>query len=606
MLGLTPRSSGSVELEPVPLGKGGEGEVFSVKSHSIAGLLPADVLVAKTYFEPEINQRRDKLKAMISSPVAGEGVAWPQAMLFNDSKVFQGYLMHKLESKTNREWLYLANVKDRRQVAPDFDVRYALVAIRNLAAAILSVHAAGHRIGDINESNISVSATGTIFIVDTDSMQITADDGTIYPCTVGKPEYTAPELTHGSLRDHPRTSETDVFAFAVAAYQLLSGGATPHQGVFDPNNPDDPMSNVERIRKGILPSLDPNLARTFGFSPKPGVPVHAFPDFFREHIKGFLSVDPTSRISPTRNLNTLVRELDAYVANLEKCSQQKLHWHPRGAACEWCAEAATSGVDPWGTQTVLHAPKQVSLPAIGFDKGGSPQNLPNRAPAAVAGQQAHQANQYASGQPQQTQGQYSPQQYASQQQQSPAQAAPQRPAKIKGKVTVEYADGSWGQRPQLSQLFRQSPRFAIWAMKEETPGILKFWWPIERKLASPLGLILGLVLGAVFSAAWFFFSTMFAATMDPGILKTLVSYLGLAAVGTTFIATLILAFSALRDRARTKKKHGSLKNFAAENTGKTVLRFLPLGFFYGMPIVVILACLLVFGLTIFAKNVARA
>src|SRR5690606_7730111 len=126
--------------------------------------------------------------------------------------------------------------------------RYAYAAVRNLAAAVLAVHGTGHRIGDLNESNIFLGADATVLIVDTDSMQIAARNGVTFPCAVGKPEFTAPELTHGSLRDNPRTVETDIFALAVAAYQLLSGGATPHQGSFDPQSDDDPMGQVERIR----------------------------------------------------------------------------------------------------------------------------------------------------------------------------------------------------------------------------------------------------------------------------------------------------------------------------------------------------------------------
>lgn len=603
MLGLTPRGSGSVTLETTPLGKGGEGEVFSVLSHTLSGIADAEHLVAKTYFEPDTNSRREKLKAMISSPVAEGGVAWPVAMLFTEDRDFKGYLMPKLESKTNREWLYLANAKDRRNVAPDFDVRYALVAVRNLAAAMLAVHNAGHRIGDVNESNITISANGTIFIVDTDSMQIRASDGTTYPCTVGKPEYTAPELSHGSLRDHQRTRETDVFAFAVAAYQLLTGGATPHQGVFDPNNPDDPMSNVERIRKGILPNLNPNGAIVFGFQPKPGVPVEALPSFLKDHLIAFLSVDPADRLSPNRDLHTLIRELDAYVLNLVQCGKQKLHWHQPGSPCGWCAAASKSGIDPWAAEIVQSAPKQMTLPAIGFGSATPANPTPQRAAPAIAGQQAHQANQYAAGAPHA----YAPAapypgQYPSQSAQT---AAPQRPKKIKGKITVAYADGTWGVRPPLSRLFRQSPRMAIHAMKEETPNVLKFWWSIDRALANPAGVALGFLMGLVFAFAWPAVSYQIANQMPNEPWSLPLVFAGLGAGFTAFLASTVLSISALVDRAKARKQ-GPLSNFKSESLIKTLLWYVPIGFFYGMPIVIILAGLLLFGLVTLARAAARA
>jgi len=594
MLGVTPQGNGPLVLAPTPLGKGGEGAVYSVVSHNIPGVKPADTLVAKTYFDPNEHNRRDKLRAMISSPVTAGGVAWPTALVFSETKQFLGYLMPKLDSKSNREWLYLANVKDRRRVAPDFDTRYAFVAVRNLAAAILAVHAAGHRVGDINESNISINATGTVFIVDTDSMQIAAADGAIYPCNVGKPEYTAPELTHGSLKDTPRTEETDIFAFAVAAYQLLTGGATPHQGVFDPENPNDPMSNVDRIRKGVLPNLDPNLALTYGFTPKPGVPVHALPKFLKEHLISFLSVNPNHRNTPATNLSTLVRELDEYVSTLQQCPRQRLHWYAAGEPCGWCAEAADSGVDPWGSQTVINPPKQMGLPAIGFGDNAN-NSAPQRAQAAVAGAAAQQAHQLASGLP-------VPQTPPSTQQTQ----QPQRPAKIKGKITVEYADGSWGVRPPLGRMFKQSPRMAIWAMKEETPDILRFWWPVQRNLANPLGIILGLVSSFLFGGAWiatgYFAATKFA---EPN-LSQLLEYVGLASFVTVFLAAVFLSVSAARDRLKTARKYGKLQGFQVEPMWRTLIRYVPLGFFYGAPIIVILAGLLVFATLSLVRAIGRA
>lgn len=599
LFGVTPKNSGQVTLEAAPLGKGGEGEVYSLTAHSIDGIPESKHLVAKTYFEPEAGNRREKLKAMISSPVAEGGVAWPVAMLFTDKKEFQGYLMPKLESKTNREWLYLANVKDRRDVAPDFDVRYALVAVRNLAAAMLAVHNAGHRIGDVNESNITISANGTVFIVDTDSMQIQAADGSVYPCTVGKPEYTAPELSHGSLRDHVRTRESDVFAFAVAAYQLLTGGATPHQGVFDPNSSDDPMSNVERIRKGILPNLNPAGAIRYRFQPKPGVPVAALPGFLKAHLLAFLSVDPAQRLA-VYDLHSLIRELDAYVGALEQCKKEKLHWHLPTDACGWCAEADRSGVDPWATQNVMTAPKQVELPTIGFGQHSSSSVSPVRAAPAVAGQHAHQANQQATN----SGAAYSqPQPQAQQSQNQPP--SPQRPKKYKGKVTVEYADGTWGVRPPISRLFRQSPRMAIWAVKEETPKPLKFWWSIDRDLANPLGLLIGAIIGLIFSTAWLSVPMVIGLQLQGTLWGTALMALAPFASLTAFIATVFMVISALVDR-RKAAKQASLSAYRTESVAKTALWFIPLGFFYGMPIVVILLVLLGFGLFTFARAVARA
>jgi len=600
MLGLTPTASGEVKLSNEPLGKGGEGSVFAVLSHTIPGAPEASKLVAKIYHAPEEENRRAKLKAMITAPVSDDAVAWPQALVFDAQKQFQGYLMVKLEKASNREWLYLANSKERNRVAPDFDTRYALMAMRNLAAAILSVHSAGHLVGDINESNIFVKANASVLIVDSDSMQITDAKGAMFPCVVGKPEYTAPELSYGSFRDNPRTPATDAFAFAVASFQLLTGGATPHQGAFDPDSDDDPMSTVERIRHGVLPALAPGRAKTFGFTPRPGTPVAAFPSFLRKHLTAFLSPNPEQRETPGMNFETLIREIDAYAPSLVRCSKERLHWHEPGQACPWCAEAARSGVDPWGGVVAKAAPAQLSLPNIGFSDGSAQQQVPSRAAPAIAGQQAHSANQQASGLPSSADPlqallasnpnllQAAAASYAAlSSPAAPATAAPKRPKKIKGKVTVEYADGSWGVRPPLSVLLKQSPKMWLWAVKEETWSILKFWWPVERKLASPAALITGFVFSLLIVAGNFGSARGLLEGYFPTIEPTLLYSLSAIPAATSLITVVWLMTSALKDRAKTKKRSGSLTGFQVESAPVTILRFLPVAIFYGVPAVVL-------------------
>lgn len=600
MIGLTPTASGDVKLSSEPLGKGGEGSVYAVLSHSIPGIPPAEKLVAKIYHSPEEENRRAKLKTMVTSPVSDKAVAWPQALVFDAQKQFQGYLMVKLEKMSNREWLYLANTKERNKNAPDFDTRYAFMAVRNLAAAILAVHAAGHLVGDINESNVFVKANASVLIVDSDSMQIKDSQGIIYPCVVGKQEYTAPELSYGSFRDNLRTPETDIFAFAVASFQLLTGGATPHQGAFDPNSSDDPLSTVERIRKGILPGLAPVAAKKFGFSPRPGVPVEAFPSFLKEHFLAFLSPDVAARQTSSHSLEILIKDIDAYAPALVRCAKEKLHWHKANEVCSWCLQASLTGIDPWGTVAVKNAPAQMSLPAIGFNDGSAPTAAP-RATPAVAGQQAHQANQQASGAPLDPLTQLLSSNPAFLQAAvaahaaltgapaaGAATAASVRPKKIKGKVTVEYADGSWGMRPPLSRMLRQSPKLFLWAVKEETWGVFKFWWPVERNVANPAALITGAVIALAFVYTNFILALNLLTTYIPEANGSVRFWIAAVPTATSLITSIWLMISAFRDRSTVKKNnHGKLTGFKQESMLLTIARFVPIVIFYGVPAVII-------------------
>lgn len=595
LIALTKQGTANVEISESELGHGGEGSVFRVVKSEAADLPEASKMVAKIYHDPKIENRNEKLRAMLKNPVLSEGVAWPKALLFGEDQRFLGYLMDNIDNASNREWLYLANAKDRRRVAPDFNVRYAFAAIRNLGVAIEAIHSAGHCIGDINESNLLINASATVSVVDTDSMQISDSSGSVFPCTVGKPEYTAPELSHGSLRDNPRTVETDNFAFAVAAYQLISGGATPHQGAFDPNRDDEPISTVERIRKGVLPSLDPVFAKQFGFTPRPGVPIAALPEFMKKFFLQFLSIDPKQRNNSTCNLKLFIAELDSFIPQLTSCSVEKNHWKVSGETCGWCAEAKRSGVDPWASEASV---SQAKLRPITFSDGAtSSQNSPQRAPAAIAGTSIPPSS--AVGQT------FLPSPQVGYSSQPQPQTQPSRPKKIRGKITVTYADGTWGIRPPMSALLIHNPKFAFFALKEETPNLLRFWWPKERLLAPKVGILLGFGTGVLISALWFFvtFATaplipIFSATAGTSVLLTIAAVPAIL----SFLTTFLLFVSASRDRSSALKKVRPGMFYKEETVLKTLFNFVLVSLFYGVPALFALLFVLVGTLL---KNIFR-
>ena len=98
-----------------------------------------------------------------------------------------------------------------------------------IAEAFRRLHAIHVRIGDVNPSNILVSDNGSVMLIDCDSFQIPGPPGhQPYPCVVGSPEYTAPEID--DFRRQFRSQDSDNFALAVLLYQLLSNGSHPYQG----------------------------------------------------------------------------------------------------------------------------------------------------------------------------------------------------------------------------------------------------------------------------------------------------------------------------------------------------------------------------------------
>lgn len=606
-------AQGRISVSDTPLGRGGEGSVFEILNHDFTGSLPpASQLVAKIYHDPSEGNRGKKIAAMIKSPPATDSVAWPLALLFTENKSFAGYIMVKLASDKFRQWAELSNTKDRRATATSFDVRYALTASRNLATAIDSIHSAGHRVGDVNESNVFVGADATVLIVDADSAQIADPSGQIFPCLVGKPEYTAAELSHGPLKDQQRTVETDVFAYAVATFQMLTGGSHPTDGIY--TGDDDPPSTIDKIRAGILPGLDPRNAK--GLKSLPRVPVDALPETLRTILKNALS--PNAQLRPS--LVSIVSVLDEIVANLQQCQKVEQHWFDqREGFCAWCAHANSGRPDPWSPHSTVGLPKgpvglqQTSLPAVSFGSAAVAAPV-RRAPRAVAGQQAAAAHSAAGGvqnspqsshqsslnqnfqQPSSSysQGQSSavsqPQSQGYGQPTAPQQSTePKHPRKYKGKTILDYADGTWDVRPPLGVLMKNNPKTAIRCIKEETPVFAKAWWETSRPVAIVWALIVGLVIAVGISAAWIWAVPMLSIWLpETSWMPTVLEYFSYASVATAVVAAFSLFFSALIDMLKTKKRYNGLENIKREAGWKTILRFVPIPLVYGPILLLIL------------------
>ena len=164
-----------------------------------------------------------------SGGVAGHvAVAWPRGLLSDDRGDLRGYLMPRVAD--GRLLIEAFNPKRRAAALPGFDRRYLHRSGRNLAAALAAVHAAGHVVGDLNESNVLVTPTALVSLIDADSFQIRGDrDGrpVVWPCPVGKPEYTPPELQGVTLGEVERTPLQDRFALGVLLWQLLTEGSHP-------------------------------------------------------------------------------------------------------------------------------------------------------------------------------------------------------------------------------------------------------------------------------------------------------------------------------------------------------------------------------------------
>lgn len=201
------------------LGEGGEGIVYNIDDPS---------MVAKVYKKPNHAVEKKILSMLkdgivLSSPGGIPLITWPQDAIYYGNG-FAGYVMPRV---TGGFPIWKMGREDGRQelFKQKYDWSKALVVAANLASLVAYLHERKIVIGDMNSNNISVHPNGYVTIMDVDSFDIRdKDTGEHFKCTVGRPEYLAPELqVRRSLADEASvfTEQTDDFALAVHIFQLL-------------------------------------------------------------------------------------------------------------------------------------------------------------------------------------------------------------------------------------------------------------------------------------------------------------------------------------------------------------------------------------------------
>lgn len=242
-----------VRLGP-EIGGGGEATVYQ--------LVHQPDLLAKIYKGSPRLDYQQKLVWMQANPpqnptqaLGHASIAWPQALLYDAAGRLAGYLMPYIHQAVSI--LEAFNPRYRAQALPGFNRRYLHRTAQNLANALEALHLYGYVVGDLNESNIMVTPSALVTIIDADSFQIKVEQGGgthIYRCPVGKPEYTPPELQGRSFVENDRLPEHDRFGLGVLIFQLLLNGSHPFRAQW--LGPGEPPAIEERIRLGCFPYLE--------------------------------------------------------------------------------------------------------------------------------------------------------------------------------------------------------------------------------------------------------------------------------------------------------------------------------------------------------------
>ncbi len=317
---------------------GGDGSVYRLDEDPN--------LVAKIYHPyKRTAETKSKLKFMTDSQLEDMpdddghvSVAWPLEALLehpSDPDSIVGFLMRKISGSHPIEQLYIPLT--RRSQFPHTSYRHMCKAAIDVASAMKSVHDRSYVIGNINESNILVKDDGRVTLIDTDSFQVIdtrdGDNIRIYPNTVGRLEYTPPELQGKSFIDVRRGEYQDRFGLGVIIYQLLMGGRHPFDGVYT-GRQDEPPPIEKRIKEG---HFHHGGKRNVPYRDGPGyIPWDALHPkirnlFERCFVDGH--DDPSQRPSPSEWIDAIQEAAE----NLDACSINSQHlFSGHLSDCPWC------------------------------------------------------------------------------------------------------------------------------------------------------------------------------------------------------------------------------------------------------------------------------
>jgi DNA-binding helix-hairpin-helix protein with protein kinase domain len=331
------------------LGFGGEARIYRVAE--------APGLAAKVYHRPTADHAA-KLAAMLANPpddpLVGEGhvsIAWPSDLLLapDGSGRVMGFLMPLAKGMSPLINFY--HPKTRRHRHPLFNYRYLLRTGRNLAACLGALHARGYVVGDLNESNILVSETALVTLVDTDSFQVTdPGNGRLFRCRVGRAEFTPPELQRVRFELVDRKPEHDLFGLAVLIFQLLMEGTHPFAGRH--TGKGEPPSLERRIAAGQFPYWE---GEPTGLSPMPSAP--RFEALHPKVRELFLRCFAEGFSAPSRRPDAPGWQgaLEEAEASLVNCPVNEQHRYDKSLPdCPWCKrQRLLSGLDPFPSREAV-------------------------------------------------------------------------------------------------------------------------------------------------------------------------------------------------------------------------------------------------------------
>ena len=246
--------AGEILETGVELGEGTDGFVYSVRS---------DPYRCVKVYRQNVPDNMDRLDALLDhefTPLAqtrfAPHLAWPQGTVVDTNGERCGFVMPLLDTTSWHPISDLFHPAERLRLLGALNDWVTLVQVaERLADLMAQLHRCEIAIGDISDSNVLVSRTGQVCLLDCDSFGFFTVDGRPYAPPRVSPTYCPPP----SVTDPVRVDE---WVLATITVRLLLCGNHPFDGYpvgwSDDDDPPGPSGNATAGRHILttVPSLE--------------------------------------------------------------------------------------------------------------------------------------------------------------------------------------------------------------------------------------------------------------------------------------------------------------------------------------------------------------
>ena len=280
------------------LARGGMGEVYVARDRELERLVAIKALDASLDDEPEA-RARFKREALAAARLSGH----PNVVTIFDVGESEGRPYIVMEYLTGGT---VAGTSRRNPVAPTHVIRW----LREAASALDAAHSVGVVHRDLKPSNMLLDSEGNVHVADFGIARV-AGEATLGLTATGQVIGTAGYLSPEQAVGGEVTSASDLYALAVVAYELLTGG-----------RPFARDSDSAEVAAHVHEPVPPASQRA------PGLPLQVDEVFERA-----LSKTPGERYPTARGfvdaLERALRSLDAPTQRLAAQAPRSVSFHRR-------------------------------------------------------------------------------------------------------------------------------------------------------------------------------------------------------------------------------------------------------------------------------------